>query len=194
MMSDVPGKVRPVGHKSSGGDLSGADLERIADMFAALDLGDDEAKPSKYWNELNKLNVEQLRKSGFENFKRTIALNYFTWSRILPWDSQITFLCKHLPVRTVVSCMFRTFRQHNFGTINLPQLLAYNFLTLLLWAYLLRTEHLPNVLDLREPQEGNPMLVHPRPFTAASQDLANSILEFEAFGPFLPSSPHFSKC
>jgi len=69
------------------------DVERLESMFAAVNSGDGRARPSKYWIELNRMNLAQLRQHGYENFKRTIALNYFTFVRILPWDSQSFFSC-----------------------------------------------------------------------------------------------------
>ena len=37
-----------------------------------------EILPSKYWEELNRKNLQQLADSKYENFKRTLARNYFT--------------------------------------------------------------------------------------------------------------------
>ena len=34
---------------------------------------------SRYWNYLNKKNLEQLSEVGFGNFKQTISANYYTW-------------------------------------------------------------------------------------------------------------------
>src|SRR3984885_9256555 len=84
--------------------LTSEDVERMAAMFASVESGDVRARPSKYWVELNKMNLAQLQEHGYENFKRTIALNYFTFVRILPWDAQFRFLLSRLPLRTFVRC------------------------------------------------------------------------------------------
>src|SRR5882724_10777411 len=80
------------------------DVERLESMFTAVNSGDRRARPSKYWIELNKMNLAQLQEHGYENFKRTIALNYFTFVRILPWDAQFRFLLARLPLRTSMIC------------------------------------------------------------------------------------------
>src|ERR1700691_1034164 len=89
--------------------LSSEDLERLGSMFSSIESGDVLARPSKYWVELNKMNLAQLQKHGYENFKRTIALNYFTFVRILPWDAQIVFLLLRLPLRASLGCVRRAF-------------------------------------------------------------------------------------
>ena len=53
--------------------------EILEEMLQEIDRAPQEVLPSKYWVELNKKNLEQLQKSGLENFKRTLALNYFTF-------------------------------------------------------------------------------------------------------------------
>src|ERR1700686_1707390 len=89
--------------------LASEDLERLDAMFSSIESGDVLARPSKYWVELNKMNLAQLQQHGYENFKRTIALNYFTFVRILPWDSQIIFLLRHLPLPVSLGCAWRAF-------------------------------------------------------------------------------------
>ena len=159
-------------------------------MFSVLEIGGHCTRPSRYWEELNKMNLSQLRQNGYENFKRTIALNYFTFSRLFPWDSQIKFLCKRLPFVTVFKAGIRTFRnaRQDFFTItSIPQALAYNFLSLLQWAYLFTLPLNSRLLDIREPEEGNALIVEPKPGMKVSQDLANSILEYDSFASAIPS-------
>jgi putative sugar O-methyltransferase len=175
--------------KSTRESMPTADLDRISSMFLVLDIGNPRARPSRYWEELNKINLAQLRQNGYENFKRTIALNYFTWARILPWDSQILFLCKQLPLMAVFAAANSTLRNAKksyFTIMRIPQTLACNFLSLLQWAYLLRLPLNPRLLDIREPEEGNPLIVEPKPGMKVSLDLANSILEYESFASAIP--------
>lgn len=160
-------------------------------MFEMLADGDRRALPSRYWEELNRMNMEQLKQNGFENFKRTIALNYFTWTRILPWDDQIAFLCAQLPIKMAANCFLKavTMRRHSFfSSFDFVQSFSYNFLSLLEWEYLLRLPLPPRFMEIREPKEGNPAIITPRPGMAVSQDLANSILEFDSFWSVLPPS------
>jgi putative sugar O-methyltransferase len=163
-------------------------VERLAAMFASVESGDDRARPSKYWVELNRMNLAQLQQHGYENFKRTIALNYFTFVRILPWDAQIIFLLRELPLRVSLSCVKRAFlaRKHDyFSAFNWIQSLLYNFLTLASWAYSRGVVSDPSLLTLREPEEGNPAAITDRSGALVSQDLANSVLEISAMSASL---------
>jgi SAM-dependent methyltransferase len=159
------------------------EVDRIAGMFLALAKGEPLARPSRYWEELNKMNLAQLSAHGYENFKRTIALNYFTWVRILPWDSQIIFLCKNLSLSAIFRAIWKAFgisTQRYFSTIDVVQSFSYGLLGSLLWEYVLRLSFAEALLALREPPEGNPPFLYPRPDMRVSQDLANSLLEYDS--------------
>jgi putative sugar O-methyltransferase len=172
--------------------LAPADVERLTAMFASLESGDDRARPSKCWVELNRMNLAQLQQHGYENFKRTIALNYFTFVRILPWDAQIVFLLRKLPWSVSLNCVKRAFstRKHEyFSAFNWIQSLLYNFLTLASWAYSRSEVHDPCLLALREPEEGNPASITDMSGALISQDLANSLLEISAMRTSLAPGP-----
>src|ERR1035438_6843376 len=159
------------------------DVERLESMFAAVNSGDSCARPSKYWIELNRMNLAQLQQHGYENFKRTIALNYFTFVRILPWDSQVIFLLRHLPLPVSLDCAWRAIwapKHEYFSAFNWIHGLLYNFLTLASWEYSRKVVRDPKLLALREPSEGNPSLIRDRSGALISQDLANSIIEISA--------------
>jgi putative sugar O-methyltransferase len=160
-------------------------VERLDAMFASVESGDGRARPSKYWVELNKMNVAQLQQHGYENFKRTIALNYFTFVRILPWDAQFRFLLRQLPLRVSLACLKKALfaRKHDyFSAFNWIQSLLYNFLTFASWEYTRSAVSDAALLALREPEDGNPAAIHDQFGALVSQDLANSILEVSAMG------------
>ena len=168
--------------------LAPEDLERLDAMFSSVESGDVLARPSKYWVELNKMNVAQLQKHGYENFKRTIALNYFTFVRILPWDSQFRFLLRRLPMSVSLACVVKSLmaRKHDyFSAFNRIQSLLYNFLTFASWEYSRSAVPDPALLALREPRDGNPADTRDSSGALVSQDLANSILEVSAMGTTL---------
>jgi putative sugar O-methyltransferase len=159
--------------------------QRLAAMLASIESGDERARPSKCWVELNRMNLAQLQQHGYENFKRTIALNYFTFVRILPWDPQIIFLLLNLPLRVSLGCVRRALvaRKHDFfSAFNWVQSLLYNFLTLASWEYSRTVVSDPALLALREPEEGKPAAITDPSGALISQDLANSILEVAAIG------------
>jgi putative sugar O-methyltransferase len=168
--------------------LASEDLERLGAMFSSLESGEILSRPSKYWVELNKMNLAQLQKHGYENFKRTIALNYFTFVRILPWDSQFRFLLKRLPIRASLACLKKSLlaRKHEyFSVFNRIQSLLHNFLTFASWEYTRGAVSDAALLALREPEDGHPAETRDSSGALVSQDLANSILEVSAIGPTL---------
>jgi SAM-dependent methyltransferase len=129
------------------------------------------------------MNLAQLQQHGYENFKRTIALNYFTFVRILPWDPQIIFLLSQLPMREILGCAWRALsapKHEYFTAFNWIHGVLYNFLTLASWEYSRRIVLDPKLLALREPSEGKPSLISDRSGALISQDLANSIIEISA--------------
>ena len=167
-------------------NITQEELDRINAMFSTLAKAEPLARPSRYWEELNKMNLAQLKEHGYDNFKRTLALNYFTWVRILPWDSQIAFLCKKLSIPAILRSFKTAFRistQRYFSKIDVIQSFSYGLLGSLLWEYVLRIPLSEKLLALREPQEGNPPLLHPRANMRVSQDLANSLLEYDSLQP-----------
>ena len=122
--------------------LSKQEIKKLRRLFDDLDQSPALYRPSKYWIELNKMNMNQLSIHGYECFKRTIALNYFTFVRIMPFDPQIVFLVKNLPFRVVMHCFFRSFKgeKHDFfSKFNFIQSVLYNFLTLASWSYVSKT-------------------------------------------------------
>lgn len=152
-------------------------MKRIEEMFQCLDYGKNEVQPAKWWVKLNKKNVEQLSRYGFENFKRTIVKNYFTWSLIAPWNPQVIFLIVHVKPNTTIKNIFKTFLQkHEYLT--LVESLVVNFLTLMVWDYA-KIDNADILDKLEEPTIGNP----PKIFLnnkLISQDIANSVIEFKS--------------
>jgi putative sugar O-methyltransferase len=168
--------------------LAAEEVERLAAMFASVESSDARARPSKYWVELNKMNLAQLQQHGYENFKRTIALNYFTFARILPWDAQFRFLLKQLPARVSLTCLKKALiagKHDYFSAFNWIQSLLYNFLTLASWEYTRGAVSDAALLALREPGDGNPAAIRDQSGALVSQDLANSILEVSMMGATL---------
>ena len=69
-------------------------LERypeLAQMYAEFDNFAPVIMPSLYWEALNEKNLQQLADSRYQNFKRTVARNYFTWI-VNPLNKQMRFL------------------------------------------------------------------------------------------------------
>ena len=153
-----------------------ADLSSMNDSMQAAP---EVIRPSKFWQELNRKHAQRLSESGIENFKRTLAKDYFTWMRVLPWDSQIRFLISQLPVSATMGALFGTIAPPKHQHIPLAEGFALNFLTRLIWAY---AENVApeQMARLSEPALGNPPNIR-KGGRLISQDIANSVLEFQSF-------------
>lgn len=163
--------------------LTSDETANIDSMFNAMNASKKEmTKPSKYWIELNRMNYEQLKENGFLNFKKTIALNYFTWVRIMPWNSQIRFLVKRLPSAAVISALKLAFfsRKYDFfSSFNYIQSLLYNYLTYLMWFYIKEQKFSFDWVSVNEPDIGSPPVTE-YAGSRFSQDILNSVLEYES--------------
>lgn len=145
-----------------------------ADMKSAPEV----VQPSKYWADLNRRHAERMA-AGIHNFKRTLAKDYFTWMRVLPWDPQIRYLLTRLPLAAIARAIVGTFRPFKHSHIPLLEGWALNYLTRLVWQYAER-EAPKEIAALDEPEVGNPPHIR-QGGRLISQDLANSILEFQSF-------------
>ena len=149
---------------------------RLREMLDEFPKFREEILPSKYWAELNRKNLRQISDSSYENFKRTVARNYFTFI-VTPWNRQTRFLMRSLPFGQAASIFFGALFAPGHELFKWYQSIYYNLLTKLLWAYVDKNdpEHL---LDrLSEPLQGNPPRVY-QGKRLISQDLANSFLEY----------------
>lgn len=128
------------------------------------------------WQLLNQKNLDQLLKGGYDNFKRTIALNYFTFP-IQAGDPQIASLEAKLSPAESRSCWEAAQRLPDDPSFQLANQVYYRYFVLLLWTYARRVDGLELLGRLQEPAEGNPVLV-PTGGQPACQDLANSLVEY----------------
>ncbi|SVD43713.1 uncharacterized protein METZ01_LOCUS396567, partial [marine metagenome] len=159
----------------------------IREMFNEFPKFRQEILPSKYWEELNHKNLAQLADTGFENFKRTVARNYFTWI-VNPMNSQIRFLITEAgyleSLKLFCQLIFKPQHKH----LKKRHSFYYDTLTHLLWSYVEKYDDEGLLKQLIEPSLGNPPIVTQNG-RLISQDLANSILEYKAIlHPRLDSS------
>ena len=147
-------------------------------MFDEFPKYRNEVLPSKYWEKLNRKNLEQLADSKYENFKRTVARNYFTWI-INPFDEQLRFLMREAGAWPSIGILFSALFAPRHDHLKKKHTIFYNTLTNLLWAYVEKNDAEGLLDQLSEPREGNPPKVM-RHGRLISQDLANSLLEYKA--------------
>lgn len=145
-------------------------------MFDCLRQGDEVYLPSKYWSLLNDRNVEQISAHGIENFKRTLARNYFTFVPRIT-DPQFRFLLRHTRWQEWLSAI-RDFPQFDPAwRIKRKKYWEFIMFTRLLWRYAQAHDPLGLLRILPEPPAGNPLPIH-LDGRLVSQDLANSVLEY----------------
>jgi len=137
-----------------------------------------EILPSRYWVELNRKNLQQLVDSRYENFKRTLARNYFTWI-VNPLNKQIRFLMREAGFWNSTKIFFSALAAPRHDLLKRKHTIFYNILTNLLWSYVEKNDTQGQLNRLVEPLEGNPLKVM-RNGKLISQDLANSLIEYNA--------------
>ena len=150
----------------------------IKAMFDEFPKYRQEILPSKYWEELNRKNLQQLADSKYENFKRTLARNYFTWI-VNPLNKQIRFLMREAGTWQSIKIFFAALTAPRHDLLKRKHTIFYNMLTNLLWSYVEKNDTEDHLSRLHEPLEGNPLEVK-RDGKLISQDLANSLIEYEA--------------
>jgi putative sugar O-methyltransferase len=149
------------------------DLDTMLDAYRD---SDSTFVSSEYWAKLSNKHIEQLRKDGFENFKQTVAMNYFTFFAGLR-EPYVKFLLQKLPVSKIVWSSIRAFVSRKHQIFSKKQSLIYNFVNYLLWEYIIFQGDKEILTRLYEPLEGNPLSCRFKG-KEISQDLGHSILEF----------------
>ncbi|MFT5501713.1 MAG: putative sugar O-methyltransferase [Woeseiaceae bacterium] len=149
----------------------------IEAMFAEFPRYREEILPSRYWEELNHKNLAQLADSRYENFKRTLARNYFT-GIINPFNVQMRFLMREAGIWQSTKLIASAIFSPRHKLLKRKHTIFCNLLTNLLWAYVEKNDRNGNLERLSEPLEGNPIQVI-RNGRLISQDLANSLIEYE---------------
>lgn len=157
---------------------------RLGEMLSVFIDGQEAATTSAYWSVLCRKNVAQLLDKGYENFKQTVALNYFTWI-VDREDPQALFLQSCLPEKAVNLAKKRAAESKKHTFITKEQSEFYNLLTYLIWAYAEKTVGTEMMARLSEPGEGNPLSAE-LAGRNISQDIANSALEYYSVSQGLP--------
>ena len=61
---------------------------QVEDMVSEVNGASALYRPSKYWEWVNRANLEMLSEHGLASFKRTISQNYYNWLVMSPRDNQ----------------------------------------------------------------------------------------------------------
>lgn len=129
---------------------------------------------SNFWNDYNKKNIEQLTMFGFDNFKQTVAGNYFTWKVSLdhPYANNLKTL---VPRINFPLSNEELNRKHLLWTQEESR--NFNIITMYYLNYMLDLGWGSVIEQLEEPLIGNP------PYSMyngkkVSQDIFNSLFEY----------------
>lgn len=140
-------------------------------------------RPSPFWQELANKHIQELDDFGFHNFKRTIALKYFTWG-MLGMLAQHSVPLGMYFLRNPNTGPFRAKLTIGKTEENLPKAFSvvsgklYAIFLDLLWQFVKSIDKKNLLSKIQEPTFGNPNLVRRHDGELISQDLCNSIHEF----------------
>ena len=162
------------------------ELMEMVRLFSAG--GGATSDPSSCWQVLGFKNFNQLLRDGYSNFKRTVGCSYFNFL-VQGGDPQIAFLEASLGKADKERCAKAAAALPDDPDFAWHDQRAYRYFVLMLWAYAGKADPKSYLEKLDEPEEGNPLTV-PAGRKRASQDLANSVLEYYS----MAEGVDFGKC
>ncbi len=155
-------------------------------MLSAMHRAPPLYRPSVFWERLIDRHIEELDRDGFANFKRTLALKYFSWDVLGIVRHQLTpVLWRWLrqpssaPLFAELDGNRPTSGSSRAKTFNPAAALVYRTYVALLADLVADNDPLNLLSRLTEPELGNPFGVRYKG-KWLSQDLCNSISEFYA--------------
>jgi putative sugar O-methyltransferase len=159
-----------------------------AEVARAPDLA-----PGSFWTDLAAKNVAMLQADGLARFKRTVSQNYFNWLITSPRHPFFRSLLRQwrarpdpalLLTRPEADIVLRTMVSDVPVRLSRWQRWSYGWFVGLVWAAMRRHDALGLAARLDEPLAGDPIRIT-QGRRLISQDLANSIVEFNTLAPFL---------
>ena len=123
-------------------------------MFECLSKGDEVFLPSKFWEALNQKNVKQLETEGFDNFKQTLAQNYFTWV-VIYRDVQFLFLLKNTKLSSWPAILKDSLGYKPHPRLTRRQQIELTVFTKMLWKYVANIDVEGLLESINEPAQGN---------------------------------------
>lgn len=143
-------------------------------------------RPGAFWDELIDINLEMLRTHGIENFKRTVANNYYQWLttsfRHFQMQRAVRGWLEHPTLAPLVNRLedradgLRSPDRDGTYDLTAAEAWRYKFFAGTVWETARREDKLGLTDRLSEPELGNPIRIRQRG-RLVSQDLGNSIIE-----------------
>ncbi len=164
-------------------------FNQLEKIYSDHNAGPEIYHASKFWEKLNKLNVEWLKSDGLDNFKRTVNNNYFNWMVNTKSDyfrnvaRPFFAIVKRHPAKllslisTNISEMsHRTYVSTSTHTSYLQRKI-YALYLLFLYEYVRERDEFGLFDKLDEPNVGNPIVIE-KNGKRISQDISNSYMEY----------------
>ena len=163
--------------KSTHSDLP-TDLVSMLDYYYSSEAS---RSASKYWHYLGRRNIKQLARDGYANFKQTVAKNYFYFGGDFE-KSHGGYVYQNLREKVegldAKVDLKQLMKKHQMLSLN--ESIPFNLHTMLLYFYIHEEERGREIVEaLEEPMEGNPLFIT-MDGKRLTQDLMNSIIEYEA--------------
>jgi len=144
-----------------------------------------EFMPSRFWEDVGAKNLQMLEMQGLDNFKRTVANNYFNWLLFSLHDPQFNNVFRQWLRHPRLQTLFfrvagnrdvQTTLQQEPRPLSNTEAWMYGFFISMLWDLGTRLDRNGILAKLDEPVLGNPIRVE-RGGRIIAQDLVNSSLE-----------------
>jgi putative sugar O-methyltransferase len=188
MQAALPPKLRIPPGDGTARSPARAELESMATAVKRELARSPAVTPSLFWEEHAELHFELLARYGLDNFKRTLAHNYYNWLTLDFADPQIQRLFDLWPVHGSQE-PFTDFLEKP-GSVGMPThgsqgnyalddpgwRRVYQLGASLLWDTTLAQDRHGILCDLAEPLTGNPLRLW-RGDRLIAQDLAHSVRE-----------------
>lgn len=196
----IPGRLAAHGippQRSSMPDTTNDPFPTIEEMVAEIRSAPAIYQPSAFWEELCATNLSMLRDHGLDNFKLSLAQNYYNWMVVSRHDPQfrrvMSLWQSHpgpAPLLTRLGRMGSLWTMASSAAFRFGwrERQVYRLFVGLLWDHMLSLDTTGLGKLLEEPLVGNPI-----PLTRfgrrISQDLANSIIECNTMLGLDPGRP-----
>ena len=167
-------------------------LARSTAMRRQLEAGPELFQAGRFWADIGGQNEALLSRHGVENFKRTLAQNYFNWAVEGPNDPQMQSLLREwaddpsaLPLEAELLGDPAVLSINDTSYLLSPSAArGYTLFVGLLWWHATKRAAPGDGDKLAEAAVGNPIPINVQG-RAVSQDLANSLREFTRMRPVL---------
>src|SRR5205814_2130951 len=138
------------------------------------------------------INRDQLTRTGYEHFKRSVSQNYFTWV-VGVRNPQFRFLARHTPFTDWPQLLRGLFDPPVSDGLGPWATIQFRLLTQMLWLYATRCDRIGLLERTAEPEIGDPFSIQFRG-RRISQDLANSLLEYSAMAEHVAFEDGLTVC